>query len=253
MRTYSLERLLIAAITAPAHVISTVEKLTRPKDLRRHIPQVSAEEPDFGPYHHPEHFADDRGTGCINDGEPQQVTLSGGEYERYLCGALNKPYEPAPDDDPTTCYFCGAETDNLIETDHGQEYVCEKCCAPVEDALSNIPRGDPGPADDRDGVLAQLCQLTYFVEDIRNLLGGSSATSPGLVDSPPEEGGHTPEPPPGGRPTSELLHDGATAIEQWMKGNLSPIGYNSDLWLATAAEMRTRANAFDAVNEKLQK
>jgi len=39
----------------------------------------------------------DRGTGCIDDGEPQQVTLNGREYERYLCGALNTPneYEPS--------------------------------------------------------------------------------------------------------------------------------------------------------------
>lgn len=33
----------------------------------------------------------DRGTAAINDGEPQAVTLSGREYERYLCGALNDP------------------------------------------------------------------------------------------------------------------------------------------------------------------
>jgi hypothetical protein len=31
----------------------------------------------------------DRGTKAIDDGDPQIVTLSGREYERYLCGALN--------------------------------------------------------------------------------------------------------------------------------------------------------------------
>lgn len=42
-------------------------------------------------------IAAERGTGAINDGEPQRVTLSGREYERYLDGALN-----APVDQPTS-------------------------------------------------------------------------------------------------------------------------------------------------------
>lgn len=33
----------------------------------------------------------DRGTGAIDDGDPQHVTLTGGEYERWLDGALNPP------------------------------------------------------------------------------------------------------------------------------------------------------------------
>lgn len=33
----------------------------------------------------------DRGTGSIDNGDPQTVTLSGREYERYLDGALNDP------------------------------------------------------------------------------------------------------------------------------------------------------------------
>ena len=37
----------------------------------------------------------DRGAGAINNGDPQSVVLSGREYERYLCGALNEP-PPAP-------------------------------------------------------------------------------------------------------------------------------------------------------------
>lgn len=44
-------------------------------------------------------IAAERGTGAINDGEPQQVTLSGREYERYLDGALNEPVDvPDPDE-----------------------------------------------------------------------------------------------------------------------------------------------------------
>ena len=34
-------------------------------------------------------FAGDRGSRAVDDGGPQQVTLSGREYERYLEGALN--------------------------------------------------------------------------------------------------------------------------------------------------------------------
>lgn len=56
---------------------------------------------------------DDRGTGAINGGDPQQVTLTCGEYERYLLGALNPPplddvllaylqfAPPRPEPDPT--------------------------------------------------------------------------------------------------------------------------------------------------------
>lgn len=36
-------------------------------------------------------LANDRGTGALDDGNPQTVTLSSREYERYLCGALNEP------------------------------------------------------------------------------------------------------------------------------------------------------------------
>lgn len=37
-------------------------------------------------------LVDDRGSGALDDGEPQHVVLSGREYERYLEGALNDPF-----------------------------------------------------------------------------------------------------------------------------------------------------------------
>lgn len=40
----------------------------------------------------------DRGTGAIDNGDPKTVTLSGREYERYLCGALNDQVKPSDDD-----------------------------------------------------------------------------------------------------------------------------------------------------------
>lgn len=50
---------------------------------------------------------EDRGTGAIDNGDPQTVTLTGREYERYLEGALNHPPDFADRRTVLTMWFKG--------------------------------------------------------------------------------------------------------------------------------------------------
>jgi hypothetical protein len=53
----------------------------------------------------------DTGTGALDGGKPQNVTLSGREYERYLDGALNDPVVPSSPAAPAECSDCGRKRD----------------------------------------------------------------------------------------------------------------------------------------------
>lgn len=166
--SYSLEsfvRAYSAAVQSMWEKLAGLEHITRPPVRHTGIDEDAAGEPisdvvlcptDGGrcecdrtsqgclAYHTAEtKLADlkaDRGTGAINDGEPQQVTLSGREFERYLEGALNEPYI-APDDETNRCYFCGDPTENLVNADDDPEFVCEDCCGdtpnPTEPGLDD--------------------------------------------------------------------------------------------------------------------
>ena len=81
-----------------------------------------------------------------------------------------------------------------------------------------VPADMAPAAGGGDPVLAQLCQLTYFVQDIRNLLAAglgdqmapareTAGSGPAGVSDPPPESS-----PSAGRPTSELLTAAAQII-----------------------------------------
>lgn len=100
-------------------------------------------------------------------------------------------------------------------------------------AAASVLRG-PGhdldvPEEERDAILAQLCQLTYFAEDIRNLLQqlvptktdpaghGTAGTSPAGVS------GNLQASPPAGLPISEFVSWTAPIIAKVLAGHM-PVG-----------------------------
>jgi hypothetical protein len=155
---------------------------------------------------------------------------------RQVWADLDTPLTEAEDDDPDTCYFCGEPTENIVDTDHGAEYVCGKCCEP----------GEPLLTDDEVVAVRQL---------IEDRFGDQTDPSPGSTDSP--AGGATPPTSPAGPSTFDRKHEPPWHVEDftdlpWVDGMQFGI---SNRWHEVIIHCDTRVLAqtiVDSVNGSAQ-